>query len=308
MGKIYTREELCAHVGIGVRAFRTLLRSGEITKLDHGFYALGRLSANEFAVALLKIHPEWVLTGVSAYQFHNKARLTFPLQFRAPRTVKTRSNATFRVRGHRHTVATQFGQTRVVPPIVAAWDAREQISAHDLADFLENAYAKKQGKHNLELHLSWMGHVPKDLRAYISTLSIGTDSKTERNFFHALKRRGLDFEQNVLIGPYMWDFQSKRLKRLLIEIGAYKYHRDLSTAVGEKAHIKDSWKLNDAALNGYVVLQFTAKCIDEELERCLDMVEDTIAVMEGGSPRREWAPVWRWHSWIQRLDRFGWAA
>lgn len=99
MTTIYSREELCAHLGIGVRAFRARLRSGEITKLDHGFYVLGTLSADEFAAALLFIHPEWALTGVSAYQFYHQARLTYPLHFRAPRTAKTRSNAKFHVRG-----------------------------------------------------------------------------------------------------------------------------------------------------------------------------------------------------------------
>ncbi|SES23145.1 hypothetical protein CCYS_09860 [Corynebacterium cystitidis DSM 20524] len=301
--KIYSREELRTHLGIGERAFRSRLQSGEITKLDHGFYALGSFTGQEFAQALLQIHPTWVLTGVSAYQFHNRAPLTFPLHFRAPRNTRSRSSAHFQVKAHRYPVSSRFGQFTVVPPIVAAWDAHDEISAHDLVDFLEDAYAFKSGKRNLDLHLSWMGHVPVGLREYISTLSIGTDSNLERKFLRALKRRGFEFDQNVVVGPYRWDFRSKRFSRLLIEIGAYKYHRDLSTAEGEKGHVHDSWKLNYAALNGFVVLQFTARCIDNELERCLDMVEDSMRVLEGGKPQRKWKPAWRWHSWIQRLNR-----
>ncbi len=298
--KVYSRQQLRAELGMGVREFRKKVLSGEITKLERGHYALGELSPQQWAAALLQIHPQWVLSGTTAYQFYCKLPFTFPLQFRAPRQSKPRKTDKFWVTAHRNHMVSRQGLVRVVPPIVAAWDAHDDIAAHTLSDFLEDAYAKKDGKRRLEQHLSWMGAVPAVLRSYVSTLSIGSDSRLERRFFRGLKRRGLEFEQNVMLGPYLWDFRSKRFKRLLIEIGAYTYHRDLSTAEGQAAYVREAWKFNYAVLEGHIVLQFTAKCIDEEMERCLDMVEDVIAVLEGTSPRRVWGPPWRWHSWLVR--------
>lgn len=297
MVEIYTAAEICAHLGIGRRALKTKVEKGEITKLDRGIYAMGALSVQDRIRALQNLHPNWVLTGLNALQFHANQQITFPLRFRTGRPEKSRVAETFIVTAHRtHNVSTS-GVFNVATPILAAWEARHDASAGDLRQFLEEKYAGKEGKWRLETDLVWMGKVPEELRKYLQTLSIGADSNLERRFFAALEARGLEFEQNVQIGPFLWDFQSRKLRRLLIEIGAYEYHRDLSAARGQASYIREVWKFNYASLHDYVVLQFTAKCVDTELERCLDMVEDVMTAMRGGA-KKEWKAPWKWHSWL----------
>lgn len=304
MNKIFTRAQLCSQLGINKHTFAGKLARGEITKLDRGKYVLGRPVPQEVARLFAQACPSWALTGISAYQHHTGAHLTFPLHYRGPRnTTQSRATRYFSVQATKRPVAVHYNGLWATPPVVAAWDARTQLSGNELTHFLEDAYSGKNGKHYLELHLSWMGRVPAGLRAIISTISIGSDSKLERRFFHALAKRGLSFKQNVLLGQYMWDFQSTANKRLLVEVGAHKYHRDLSTVRGELTYVRESWKFNQAALEGYVVMQFTAKCIDHELERCLDMVEDALATLEGADVSRVWEPPWHWHSWMRAINR-----
>lgn len=301
--QVYTAPELCAEMGIGARTLQNKVRAGEVTKLDRGCYVKGALDVREWIRALQELHPSWVLAGRSALQFHARQQITFPLHFRTERPAKSRATDKFILTSHRNHSVTRYGPFNVATPILAAWEARREVPEEGVKRFLEQQYAGKDGKQRLETELNWMPKLPDGLRDFLATFSIGADSKLERRFFAALAARGLEFEQNVLIGPYFWDFQSKKLKRLLIEIGAYEYHRDLSTEQGQASYIREAWKFNHASLHGYVVLQFTAKCIDREMERCLDMVEDTMAALRGGL-RKEWKPPWKWHSWLVERARF----
>lgn len=178
------------------------------------------------------------------------------------------------------------------------------MSEAEVVDFLETAYGKKSGKQKLEQDLSSMGTIPAQLRDLLRTASIGADSQLEKRFYKALTDRGFEFEQNVLVGPYFWDFQSKRFKSLLIEIGAYQFHRKLDTMEGQNSYIREVWKMNYATYEAYTVLQFTAKCIDEELEACLDLVADTLKKLGGKDVRRTWVPPWKWHMWIFKTVGF----
>ncbi|WP_048380369.1 hypothetical protein [Corynebacterium renale] len=304
MVETYTAAEICAHLGIGRHKLRTKLQKGEITKIDHGVYVEGSLKATDVAMALFQTHPNWILSGRSAYQMYLRQPLTLPVYFRSPRPQTNRVAEHFVVTSHRNHVVSIVNGIRMATPVLTAWDLRNEISEAEVVNSLETAYGKKTGKQKLEQDLSSMGTIPTQLRELLHTASIGADSQLEKRFYKALKGRGFEFEQNVLVGPYFWDFQSKRFKGLLIEIGAYQFHSELDTVEGQNSYIREVWKMNYAAYEGYVVLQFTAKCIDEELDACLDLVADTLKKLEGKAARRVWVPPWKWHMWIFKTVGF----
>ncbi|WP_394281927.1 hypothetical protein [Corynebacterium sp.] len=296
----YNASQLRAQLGISKNKFHRMLEAGEITRVDKNIYVMARLTPAEVAWQFQWRYESYPLTGPSAMSLYDDKPLKLPLHFQIPRTKRARDNdwmvTTRRARQNDHI---RKG-LRVTPPVVAAADALGFVDKQDVRAFLQRNYGKRGGKALLSEDLETLYRVPADLQDILSNTALGTDSQLESRFWEYLKREGLDFDHNVYLNGYMWDFVACDCPLFRIEIGAFDFHRDTSSHSGWQNYVRDVWKMNWAVINGVLVLQFTAKCIDLEPERCVEVVKQALEWHRNpASPRPSWALPWNWHKGLR---------
>lgn len=107
-------------------------------------------------------------------------------------------------------------------------------------------------------------------------------SALEQTFLFHLRVFGGDLPEPVqeyrfLPGrKYRFDF-CFLAQKLAVEIDGGQW------AAGGGRHNKDAdrWKLNEAARAGYCVIRFSGTMLQEEPERCIQMVRDALAIVRG---------------------------
>ncbi|WP_018297265.1 hypothetical protein [Corynebacterium lubricantis] len=293
---MYTREQLRNKYSLSKKQFELRVSTGQFTQIARNMYLKNPATPAALVHALAESETPAVFTAKTAMELHQEQQLTFPIHVRVPETMRKRETPYLRTYPKREAPHKQIKTVPVARPAVAALDAHKASeTSPEVAEFLRISYGGRIGKEKLAQDLGELSRVPDSFKEFLKTIRLGADSKLERQFHHALEGRGLKFENNVLIEGIMWDFQHTTERKLLIEIGAYDFHRETSTNLGWQNYIRDVWKANWAQLNGYTVLQFTAKCVDIELGRCLDAVEEALQQRRGGGRRLAWPEPWKWH-------------
>lgn len=293
MGELLTTAELI-DAGHTHYSIARAVRTGDLFRLVRGVYKRTPPYRDDYLAAIALAHPQLVYTGRTACEIY----LNYTDKSR-PYTVRATGSPTLggllESTHGRAAESQEVDGLRVVTPLAAAIDAHHS-HPHLALDLLEKHYAGPQGKERLSTDLSSHTRVPKSFRDLLKHAAIGGDSQVERRLFRALRRKGLDVEQNFVLGPYRFDGLIQP-GRIIIEIDSYEYHAvtggKLERAQAKKVFTLDRWKQNLAARHGYVVLRYTAACIDDHFD---DVVQQILAAVGGDEiTAREQTGVWKWH-------------
>lgn len=266
-----------------------LVQQGLLHRVEPGVFTSGTPEGRLLLAALSARREHLVFTGLTAFQMHAGQEITVPVTGRVPYGRSAKGTPLLRLRQSRVLHHVEIDGVKVVPPVAAA----AELPDHDenqLIRFLEHIYSGREGRPLLEEDLAKLGRIPGRVRELIRRAAIGADSESERRVFRALRKRGVEVLQNELIGPYFWDGVLPG-PRIAIEIDSYRYHGIGPHGENHQAFVRDRWKANHAAREGYRVLRFTGECVHHHLNA---VVEEIMAQVEG-RPARD-VPVWKWHS------------
>lgn len=285
-------------LGYPTRKIRQLVTQGRLHRIDRGVYCTTPPSAAMVIQALRITRPHLVFTGRTAYQIINRKPLTLPVQALAKRPKSRMSTKWAVIRQVTDAPHISVSGHRVALPVLAVVDLYRQRRMEAI-DLIEGYYARREGKALLREHLDRVGRLPREARAFIESRAYGSDSLTERRIFAPLKRRLPGLEQNVFLEGYWWDGVYDK-EMVIVEIDGREYHR----AEQRGAFVKDRWKRNRVVRAGYIVLTYTAQCVDEHADMIVEQVEDTVRwrrQAENRAARRatplswEHLGVWDWH-------------
>lgn len=273
---------------------------GQLVRVEKGVYCTRTPRGEQVLAALAVSRPHLVFTGRTAYQLINDKPLTLPLQALVGRGRTATSTEFVEVTRVTAVPYSLVKGHRVALPVRAAADLYQQ-RRYEAGQLIEDCYARREGKSLLRDHLDRVGRLPREARAFIESRAYGSDSLTERRIFAPLKQRLPGLEQNVYLEGYWWDGVYDR-EKVIVEIDGRDYHG----AEQRGAFIKDRWKRNRVVRAGYIVLTYTAQCVDEHADMIVEQVEDTVRWRRKAANRAatratplswEHLGVWDWHVW-----------
>ncbi len=277
--------------GLSPSGLRGRVHRGKAFRVINGLY----VDSQPEPIPLLGIvHKEWpraCATGPTAAQLYLGQAPTFPLYIaRHKRPAKSEYISMIRTKQLQRTT-TQLpsgrpGQTQDLVHVHLPVLAAQHIDDDDLAlRFLEQAYASRRGRDELEHHLRAVKRTTAGVRKLLEQAALASDSNAERKVVRRLREGGLRVETNVRIGEYYWDIVIPKLK-VAVEINGYRYHTQ------SDAFIRDHWKNNDAALRGWLTLRYTGSDVAYLLD---DVVEQILRARKPNFNSRAHVGVWRWH-------------
>ncbi|ALA68538.1 type IV toxin-antitoxin system AbiEi family antitoxin domain-containing protein [Corynebacterium lactis] len=281
----YSTADLRA-LGIGEHRTRTLIAEGKLFRIIRGLY-VDSLLPETVAHAIVSHYDDIALSGETAARLHLGIALTLPVFAEGRKRVDA---GAFAIACSRLPSRTEI---RGFPVVEALWAAR---SAPEFAQrILERHYSGKCGQTRLAADLKRMAKVPSWLRSIIGQTPIGSRSEMERRVARPLLSKGYRVRLNQYIGPYCFDLVLSQWK-IAIELDSEKYH------FNENSFISDRWKGNSGAIHGWIVLRFTDACVQWNLREVLAEIEQAIAWVKAGRPRRNYQPgfpasqmIWEWN-------------
>ncbi|AIU31781.1 Hypothetical protein CulFRC11_0180 [Corynebacterium ramonii] len=228
-----------------------------------------------------------MITGPTQLHVYKEQPVTFPLHVATTRGVKS----TRFVRFHRVRSTDSYGYMGLC--LHSAVFAVAYMEDEAAIELLEEAYKGKNGLERLE---NTTRKLPNRTRRLIAQAAVGTDSPAEKNLIYALRGAGLQCTNNVLIGDYRWDI---KVGNVLIEVDGYAHHGLM--AENRTQFRIDRWKANDAALRGFIVLRYSARCVfDHEriiVEQIKTAVECAPKILPNTLPEINEEPMWRRGFW-----------
>lgn len=275
--------------GLDRYAIRALVAKGKATKVAKAFYVWGQPEPREMLALIQQNKPTVMATGATAAALYVQQELTFPLHLAAPNRLAASP--------WYQCVRTSFAQSRCVQgfrvhePLVAA----SLMDIDAAVEFIEHWYAKLPGRWELEKDMAKLPRLPKGTRERLRQAALFTDSSAEQVVIKELRKRGLQAESNVRIGPYSWDIVLPKLK-VAVEIDGSQYHWQTGSLV------RDHWKNNDAALRGWLTLRYTGYCVAYHLGALVEQI--STARHPDFSRQVHTRVANQWHSYIMREEAY----
>lgn len=274
--------------GLSQRQIEALVQQGRLHRVEQGVFTTAPPRGTLLLRALCARRPNLVFTGRTALELRRQQPITLPVQAVVDGNKALHQSSLLRVRRRRHIRFQEVDGFKVPLRAVSVADA-DNITDAELISFMESEYQGTEGRVALEAELGTMPRVPVRLRELLSRTSVGADSEAERLVFRALAARGVEVEQNVEIGGYLFDLLIRKAG-VIVEIDGYQYHN----AEARQTFVRDRWKANYAARHGYLVLRYSGSCVKHHLEEVVDQI---LAAVEHSDEEldTEKEPVWKWH-------------
>lgn len=280
--------------GLSQRQIEKLVTRGGLHRVEKGVFTTSPPTGRLLMQALQLRRPQLVYTGRTALQLYRGEEPTTPLEGLVLPGKSLGGPATLRLRRRRKIYYREVGGLLLSPPVRAAADCLDEVPEQELIVFLEQQYAGRTGRTQLERDLHAVLRVPRRLRNLINRAAIGADSEAERKVFRALRAHGLKVVQNHEIGGYFFDGVLPDA-RLIVEIDGFRYH----SGEARETFVIDRWKANYAVRNGYRVLRYSGSCVKHHLD--LVVAQISAAAHDLEEPLfPEVHQVWRWHETLNR--------
>ena len=279
--------------GLSQRQIEGLVRRGRLHRVEQGIFTTAPPRGKLLLRALGLRRPNLVFTGRTALELRQGTPLTLPVQAVVDGKKALHRSPLLQVRRRRHIRFQEIDGFKVTLRAVSVADA-DDTPDDELITFMESQYRGTEGRVALEAELGTMHRVPAHLTALLSRTSVGADSDAERLVFRALIARGVEVEQNVPVGGYLFDLLIRKAG-VIVEIDGYRYH----TGEDRKTFVRDRRKANVATRQGFRVLRYSGSCVTYHLE---DVVEQIMAAVDLSAEElpTETRPVWEWHHTFTR--------
>ena len=100
------------------------------------------------------------------------------------------------------------------------------------------------------------------------------DSEWERQVYHALKKRGLDPIPQYEVAGRRLDFALFGLGdiKIDVEVDGRRWHTDID---GNRK-VSDIWRNRQLESLGWKVMRFWVDELDKDMERCIDLIEQSL--------------------------------
>ncbi|CAB0678067.1 hypothetical protein FRC0024_00314 [Corynebacterium diphtheriae] len=266
------------------------LKAGSLIRVISGIYWEGELespAAIKELVAALTRHG-YALTAVSLYQFYCSQPISFPVHVSTER----------RITSTKYVVAHHVKRLRTVEVrgvlTECGVDAVKHLPDKQAIALLDLAYSGRHGSAVLRRESPM--RVSARVKTLVNRAAVGADSVPERILVRALREAGLECTSNFRVGVYFWDVKLRDYN-IVIEVDGYFYHN--AGAENKNTFVNDRWKMNDAAVRGYLVLRYPASSVFEELDTIVGqvifatrVVREELVVVD--STRRWHRGPWEW--------------
>ncbi len=279
--------------GLSQRKIEGLVRRGLLHRVEQGVFTTAPAEGEVLLRALLHRRPGLVFTGRTALQLRRGTPVTLPVQAAVPPGMSVNGTDRITLVRRKDVTYEEVRGFRVTSRAVAVADA-DRVTDADLIAYLEEEFAGRRGKEALAEEVTAMRRVPARFHGLVARAAIGADSEAELAVARELIARGVEVEQNVFLGHYYFDIILPQA-RIIVEIDGYQFHN----AESREAFVRDRWKANVAARQGYRVLRYSGSCVRHHL---IPVVEQIIALAEGAAEplATERLPVWEWHHVLTR--------
>ncbi|MDY3126938.1 MAG: DUF559 domain-containing protein, partial [Corynebacterium sp.] len=211
-----------------------------------------------------------------------------PIELEGPRTIRGKN---FYVKHSRLDRVEIRDGMRVVHPLSAA-----RAVPRGTERALERFYSGPAGKRRFLRDIARSRRISARLRSLLQRISIGADTWGERILGRQLRACGLTVEHNVRMLGYRFDLVLGKYG-IVVEIDGWEYHKSLDS------FICDRWKTSNASASGFVVLRFTADCVQTYLDKVVDKILQAVAWVKNGRPRagllnNNPLPAHLWHQYV----------